>query len=460
MAQGLKKNRSRFLCNHCGAEYSKWQGQCTACGQWNTLEEQVAISSQHYAGSSQEHALDLSTISQQESVQRLSTHSQELDRVLGGGLVPGSVILIGGDPGIGKSTLLLQTLCKSSQQHPVLYVSGEESLQQIALSAQRLQLDLKQVMALNTVDADHVHQEVLRLKPAMVVIDSIQTFTTASAQAQAGSVTQIKEVARSMTILAKTTETIVILVGHVTKDGQLAGPRVLEHIVDTVLYFENQTANQRYRILRSQKNRFGPVNEVGIFAMTDRGLVDLADPTSLLLSSQRLSGSAVSVIWEGSRPFIIEIQALVDKSQPNHTRRVCVGIDQQRLGMLLAIINRYTRFKTYDLDIFMNVVGGLKISETCTDLALIAALFSAIEGKPWPHDLILLGEVGLSGELRPVLNSSERLQEAKRYGFKQAIIPKSNKGLKKTAMTLHAMDRIDALYDFFKNLTERPNKLT
>lgn len=429
----MKKEKIHFSCNACGAVFSKWQGQCLDCKAWNSLTEErsVALSrnsirNSGYAGAANPKVV-LMTQVELEKQERQTTYIKELDRVLGGGLVPGSVVLIGGDPGIGKSTLLIQTLCQLSQTQNALYVTGEESLQQVALRARRLGLKEDSLKLLTETRVEEIIQIADKEKPQVMVVDSIQTLFTEMLQSAAGSVSQIRESAAQLVQFAKQSGVALFLVGHVTKEGTLAGPRVLEHMVDTVLYFEGER-DGRFRVVRATKNRFGAVNELGIFAMTDRGLKEVNNPSAIFLSryEQAVSGSAVMVTWEGSRPILAEVQALVDESHLSNPRRITVGLDQNRLSMLLAVLNRHGSIPTYDQDIFLNIVGGMKISETAADLASLAAIISSLKNKPLAEKLVTFGEIGLAGEIRPVQNGQERLREAEKHGFIQAIIPKAN----------------------------------
>ncbi len=384
---------------------------------------------------------------------RFSCQISELDRVLGGGLVPGSVILLGGDPGIGKSTILLQCLAQISQQQQALYVTGEESLQQVSLRAQRLKLPNEYLKLLSSTCVEDIIAQATSSKPAVMVIDSIQTIFTNSLQSAPGSVSQIRESAAMLVRLAKQSNIAIFLAGHVTKDGQLAGPRVLEHMVDTVLYFEGD-GSTRYRVIRAVKNRFGAVNELGIFAMSDEGLKQVSNPSAIFLSrhEQPVSGSVIMVSREGTRPILVEIQALVTESHSGHPRRISIGLESNRLAMLLAILQRHGGIPLYDQDVFVNAVGGVRISETGADLAVLLAMLSSYRDRPVSNHLLVFGEVGLSGEIRPVPNGEERLREASKHGFETAIIPKANmprqknriKNLKLIPVN-HLADALDAL---------------
>lgn len=430
----MAKTKTQYACSACGADFPKWQGQCTECGEWNTLQEvQIEAASAKssrfggYAGT----AATVCALDAVEAVEesRIATGLDELDRVLGGGLVGGSVVLIGGDPGIGKSTVLLQTLAALGAQQKLqpLYVTGEESPQQVSLRAQRLGLDVGNVQLLTETQIERILHLAQSVKPKVMVIDSIQTAHTDVLQSAPGSVGQVRESAAQLVRFAKQTDTAVFLVGHVTKEGALAGPRVLEHMVDTVLYFEGDSSS-RYRVIRAVKNRFGAVNELGVFAMTDKGLREVKNPSAIFLSrhDEMVAGSVIMVTREGSRPMLVEVQALVDTSHMPNPRRVTLGLDQNRLAMLLAVLHRHGGVVTYDQDVFVNVVGGVRLQETGADLAVLLAILSSLRNHPLPHDLVVFGEVGLAGEIRPVPNGVERLHEAAKHGFKQAIVPKQN----------------------------------
>ena len=362
---------------------------------------------------------------------RMSSGLSELDRVLGGGLVPGSVVLMGGDPGIGKSTILLQSLCKISETDSVLYVTGEESLQQVTMRAQRLGLATGDFSLLTETQVEQITTQALMQKPKVMVVDSIQTIYTEMLQSAPGGVAQVRESAAQLVRFAKQTGITLLVVGHVTKDGALAGPRVLEHMVDAVLYFEGER-DGRLRLLRAVKNRFGAVNELGVFAMTDEGLKQVKNPSAIFLSKYQdpVAGSAVMATWEGTRPMLVEIQALVDTSHAPQPRRIAVGLDHQRIAMLLAVLNRHAGIATYDQDVFANVVGGVRVMETSSDLALVASIISSLRNRPLEEHTVIFGEIGLAGEIRPVPNGQERLKEAAKHGFKRAIVPEGNKSPK------------------------------
>jgi DNA repair protein RadA/Sms len=442
----MAKAKSIYTCAECGASNPKWQGQCPGCGQWNTLVETVAEATasgaNRYAGLAGGGQMqDLSAIRPREEP-RQPTGIEEFDRVLGGGLVPGGVVLIGGDPGIGKSTLLLQALARLTEAgQSVLYVSGEESAEQVALRARRLQLATRGLRLLPEIGLEKILATLQREKPLVAVIDSIQTLYSEALQSAPGSVAQVRECAAQLTRLAKQSGICVILVGHVTKEGALAGPRVLEHIVDTVLYFEGDT-HSSFRLVRAVKNRYGAVNELGVFAMTDKGLRGVANPSALFLSqhAQEVSGSCVMVTQEGTRPLLVEIQALVDTAHSPSPRRLTVGLDAQRLAMLLAVLHRHAGIVCFDQDVFVNAVGGVRIQEPAADLAVLLAIVSSLNNRPLPAKLVAFGEVGLAGEIRPAPRGQERLREAAKLGFTHALVPKANapkqaiKGIEVTAL--------------------------
>ncbi|MEG1833692.1 MAG: DNA repair protein RadA [Burkholderiaceae bacterium] len=431
----MAKPKTQYVCGECGGASPKWQGQCPQCQAWNTLAEvrleaasanRFSVSSRAGLVSAAEVA-DLAAI-EAEELPRTATGLEEFDRVLGGGLVPGGVVLIGGDPGIGKSTLLLQALAVMAQSgRKVLYVSGEESGAQIALRARRLGLDAYGMRLMAEIQLERIEAAIGAEQPEVVVVDSIQTLFSAELSSAPGSVAQVRECAAQLTRLAKQGGPCVILVGHVTKEGALAGPRVLEHIVDTVLYFEGDT-HSSFRLVRAIKNRFGAVNELGVFAMTDRGLRGVSNPSALFLSQHDASvaGSAVLVTQEGTRPLLVEIQALVDGSHLPSPRRLSVGLDQQRLAMLLAVLHRHAGIAAFDQDVFVNAVGGVKITEPAADLAVLVAINSSIRNRPLARGLVVFGEVGLAGEIRPAPRGQERLREAAKLGFSRAIIPRAN----------------------------------
>jgi len=429
----VAKSKVAFVCDQCGSDYPKWQGQCNDCGEWNTLK-QINVSGSRpakdrnsgFSGKLQS-AQPLSEVVTAESP-RLTSPFKELDRVLGGGMVPGSAILISGNPGAGKSTLLTQLLCRLADQMPALYVTGEESLAQIALRAERLQLPMKSLQVMSETSVTNICATAAELKPKVMVVDSIQVMFRDDVEASPGGVAQVRESAAHLIRYAKTTNTVLILVGHVTKEGNLAGPRVLEHMIDCFLMLEGDV-DGRYRTLRSSKNRFGAVNELGVFAMTDTGLMQVTNPSAIFLSrgDEPAAGSAVMVIWEGTRPMLVEAQALVDANNFGNPRRVAVGFDHSRLAMLLAVLHRHGGLQVSDQDVFVNAVGGIRVDETSSDLTLLLAIVSSFRDKPLPQDLIVFGEVGLSGEIRPVPNGQERIREAAKHGFTRAIVPAGNK---------------------------------
>ncbi|MFU2059036.1 DNA repair protein RadA [Avibacterium volantium] len=431
----MAKAKTAFVCNDCGAEYARWQGQCNACKAWNTITEirlapakaSRADRFSGYAGETQAKIQTLADISLQE-VPRFHSGFYELDRVLGGGIVPGSAILIGGHPGAGKSTLLLQVMCGLAQNMTALYVTGEESLQQVAMRANRLGLPTDRLNMLSETSVEQICHLADQLKPQIIVVDSIQVMHLADIQSSPGSVSQVRECAAFLTRYAKTRQVAIVMVGHVTKDGTLAGPKVLEHAIDCSLLLEGE-ADSRFRTLRSHKNRFGAVNELGVFAMTEQGLREVKNPSAIFLSrgEEDTAGSSVMVLWEGTRPLLVEIQALVDHSMLANPRRVAVGLEQNRLALLLAVLHRHGGLQMSDQDVFVNVVGGVKVSETSADLALLLALISSFRNRPLPKDLVVFGEVGLAGEIRPVPSGQERISEAAKHGFTRAIVPFANK---------------------------------
>ncbi|MCL5668599.1 MAG: DNA repair protein RadA [Gammaproteobacteria bacterium] len=427
----MAKDRLLYSCNACGAQSPKWAGQCPDCGAWNTLTETLVSGNTgrhaRYAPlSAASSVVEMAEVPHQDEA-RFATGVAELDRVLGGGLVIGSVVLIGGDPGIGKSTLLLQTLAALSERLQALYVTGEESLQQVSVRAQRLGVPGKKLRLLAETQVERILEAAAREQPRVMVIDSIQTLYTDLLQSAPGSVAQVRESAAQLVRYAKHAHCALFLVGHVTKEGTLAGPRVLEHMVDTVLYFEGDSGNT-FRLIRAVKNRFGAVNELGVFAMTDKGLREVSNPSAIFLSrhEQPVPGSVIMVTREGSRPLLVEVQALVDESQGGNPRRVTLGLDQNRLAMLLAVLHRHSGVAMYDQDVYVNVVGGVRVSETAADLAVLLAALSSLRNRPLPSDLVVFGEVGLAGEIRPVQSGEPRLREAFKHGFKRAVIPKAN----------------------------------
>ena len=428
----MAKAKSAYVCTDCGSEYSKWQGQCADCSAWNTLSEiRISSATQRgerlvgFAGAAAQvqtlDSIDLSTLPRQ------STGLAEFDRVLGGGLVAGSAILIGGNPGAGKSTVLLQVMCELAKQQSALYVTGEESLQQVAMRANRLGLPTDKLQLASETNIEAIISIAQKHQPRVMVVDSIQVMHTSDLQSAPGGVAQVRECAAYLTRYAKQSNTVVFLVGHVTKDGSLAGPKVLEHMIDCSILLEG-SSDSRYRTLRGQKNRFGAVNELGVFAMTEQGLREVKNPSAIFLSraDEDAPGSIVVVLWEGTRPLLVEIQALVDDTQLNNPRRVAVGLEQNRLSMLLAVLHRHGGLAVGGSDVYVNAVGGVKVLETGVDLAVLLAVVSSFRDRCLPRDLVVFGEVGLSGEIRPVPSGQERIQEAAKHGFKKAIVPKAN----------------------------------
>jgi DNA repair protein RadA/Sms len=429
----MAKSKIAYVCSECGANSSKWQGQCGDCGAWNTLTEFVetpatvaARRSGYAGGAALAQITRLDQVPQGVEV-RTEVGIGEFDRVLGGGLVEGSVVLIGGDPGIGKSTLLLQTLDALGARLPGLYVTGEESLGQVANRASRLGLSLANLRCLTETCVERIVAQLAAEKPKLAVIDSIQTIHSEQLPAAPGSVSQVRESAARLVRFAKEQGTSIFLVGHVTKEGGIAGPRVLEHMVDAVLYFEGESGS-RFRVLRAFKNRFGAVNELGVFAMGDRGLREVANPSAMFLSGTlaETPGSIVMVTREGTRPLLVEVQALVDQSSLSNPRRVSLGLEQNRLAMLLAVLHRHGGLAVFDQDVFVNVVGGIRVQETAADLPVLLAVLSSYRDKPLAEKTVSFGEVGLSGEIRPVPNGEERLREAASHGFRRAIVPRAN----------------------------------
>ncbi|NHZ79959.1 DNA repair protein RadA [Massilia sp. CCM 8695] len=457
----MAKAKTHYTCSDCGGISSKWTGQCTACHQWNTMVETVLDTpgvnrlsqTQHKSLAQTAPVLSLADI-EAVDVPRFGTGIEEFDRVLGGGLVSGGVVLIGGDPGIGKSTLLLQALANISHIKSTLYVSGEESGAQIALRARRLGVDGKELKLQAEIQLEKILGTLADLKPEVAVIDSIQTVYSDALTSAPGSVAQVRECAAQLTRVAKQTGVTIILVGHVTKEGALAGPRVLEHIVDTVLYFEGDPQSS-FRLVRAIKNRFGAVNELGVFAMTEKGLKGVSNPSALFLSQHdnQVPGSCVMVTQEGTRPLLVEIQALVDTSHLPNARRLSVGLEQNRLAMLLAVLHRHAGIAAFDQDVFINAVGGVKITEPAADLAVLLAINSSMRSKPLPRGLVVFGEVGLAGEIRPAPRGQERLREAAKLGFSIAMIPKANVPKQKIeGMTIVAVERIDEAFNKLREL--------
>ncbi len=453
----MAKAKTIYTCTECGGQAPKWQGQCPGCGEWNTLVETIAETAQTKNSRFQSLAKpsEVQSLGDVEAseVPRRTTGISEFDRVLGGGLVEGAVVLIGGDPGIGKSTLLLQALCHMGDSASVLYVSGEESAQQIALRAKRLALNAKPVHLLAEIQLEKIIATLADRKPQVAVIDSIQTVYSDALTSAPGSVAQVRECAAQLTRYAKQSGTSIVLVGHVTKEGALAGPRVLEHIVDTVLYFEGDT-HSSFRLVRAFKNRFGAVNELGVFAMTEKGLREVSNPSALFLSQhgKEVAGSCVMVTQEGTRPLLVEVQALVDEAHAPNSKRLSVGLEQNRLAMLLAVLHRHAGIACFDQDVFVNAVGGVKITEPAADLAVLLAIVSSLRNKALPEKLVVFGEVGLAGEVRPVQRGQERLKEAAKLGFTHAIIPKANKPKQAIAgMEVIAVERVEAAVEWSRS---------
>ena len=450
------KTKTAYVCDDCGAEHSKWQGQCGTCSAWNTLSRvnvtPVASAALGYAGVTAE-VKKLGDIEAVEA-QRIRSGFTELDRVLGGGFVPGSVVLIGGDPGAGKSTLLLQASTALAANQGVLYVTGEESLQQLALRAQRLQLPMDGLSVAAETRAEVIAKLVETQRPKIVILDSIQVMQMESVESTPGSVTQVRETASFFTRLAKQQDIIIVLVGHITKEGGIAGPKVLEHMIDCFMMLDSP-AGSRYRTLRGHKNRFGAVNELGIFAMTDLGMKEVANPSAIFLQRGDVDspGSIATVTWEGTRPLLVELQALVDDAAGGHPKRVAVGLDQQRLAMHLAVLHRHCGIALSDQDVFANVVGGVRITETGADLALLLAVLGSFRDRVLPRELIVFGELGLTGELRPVANGQERLREAAKHGFKAAIVPFANRPKEPVgSMTVHGVKTLPAALEVLQSL--------
>lgn len=442
----MARDKSVFVCNECGAQSPKWQGQCPACAAWNTLIESVAEQSKsRYQALAATSKLQPISAVEARDVARFSSGVGEFDRVLGGGLVQGGVVLIGGDPGIGKSTLLLQGLSAISAERRAIYISGEESAQQIALRAERLQVSQSKLEFLAEIQLERIVEILRAEKPDVAVIDSIQTLYSEALQSAPGSVAQVRECAAALTRVAKQHGITLILVGHVTKEGALAGPRVLEHIVDTVLYFEGDPQSS-FRLVRAFKNRFGAVNELGVFAMSDKGLRGVANPSALFLSrhEHNVPGSLVMVTQEGTRPLLVEIQALVDDAHSPNPRRLGLGLEQNRLAMLLAVLHRHGGVACFDQDVFVNAVGGVKIVEPAADLPVLLAIVSSLRNRALPEKLIAFGEVGLAGEVRPAPRGQERLKEAAHLGFTRAIVPHANAPKTPIAgLTVLAVKRLD-----------------
>ena len=460
----MAKEKTLFTCNACGGTSPRWLGKCPSCGAWNSLVETVAESAsggknrlgvpQGCAGVANAQPVTPLAAMEAQDVARTPSGLSELDRVLGGGVVEGGVVLIGGDPGIGKSTLLLQAMDALQRSGlPTLYVTGEESGAQVALRSRRLGIEGSQVNLLAEIQLEKILATIDAVQPAVAVIDSIQTVYSDQLSSAPGSVAQVRECAAHLTRMAKSTGITVILVGHVTKEGALAGPRVLEHMVDTVLYFEGDT-HSPHRLIRAIKNRFGAVNEIGVFAMTEKGLKGVSNPSAIFLSqhSEPVPGSCVLVTLEGTRPLLVEIQALVDGGSPA-PRRLSVGLERDRLAMLLAVLSRHAGVACADQDVFVNAVGGVRISEPAADLAVMLAITSSLRGRPLPRGFIAFGEVGLAGEIRPAPRGQERLKEAAKLGFTTAIVPKANAPKKAIpGLSIHAVERVDEAMDTLRGL--------
>jgi DNA repair protein RadA/Sms len=449
------KPKTLYSCSECGGTSPKWLGKCPHCNAWNTLVESIAEASGKNRFQSLVAAQPVATLSEIDAtdVDRQPTGIDELDRVLGGGIVAGGVVLIGGDPGIGKSTLLLQALDAMARRMRTLYVTGEESGAQVALRSRRLGLDGSQVRVIAEIQLEKIIATLAAEQPAVCVIDSIQTVYSEQLTSAPGSVAQVRECAAQLTRCAKSTGVSIVLVGHVTKDGTLAGPRVLEHIVDTVLYFEGDT-HSSFRLVRAIKNRFGAVNEIGVFAMTERGLKGVSNPSAIFLSThgEPVPGSCVLVTIEGTRPMLVEVQALVDSGGPS-PRRLSVGLDRDRLAMMLAVLHRHAAIACLDQDVFVNAVGGVRISEPAADLAVMLAIQSSLRGKPLPRGFIAFGEVGLAGEVRPAPRGQERLKEAAKLGFSVAVVPKANAPRRPIeGLTVHAVERIEQAIELARGL--------
>ncbi|WP_395139400.1 DNA repair protein RadA [Schlegelella aquatica] len=452
----MAKEKTVYVCTECGGTSPKWLGKCPHCNAWNTLEETVPESGSRHRFQALAKSSPVTTLAEIEAsdVERVPTGIEELDRVLGGGIVAGAVVLIGGDPGIGKSTLLLQALEALSRRMRTLYVTGEESGAQVALRARRLGLDGSGVRVQAEIQLEKILATIEAEKPDVAVIDSIQTIYSEQLTSAPGSVAQVRECSAQLTRTAKASGTAMVLVGHVTKEGALAGPRVLEHIVDTVLYFEGDT-HSAFRLVRAFKNRFGAVNEIGVFAMTERGLKGVANPSAIFLSTHNepVAGSCVLVTLEGTRPMLVEIQALVDSSPIPSPRRLSVGLEQNRLAMLLAVMHRHAGIACYDQDVFVNAVGGVRISEPAADLAVMLAIQSSLRGRPLPRGFLTFGEVGLAGEVRPAPRGQERLKEAAKLGFSVAVVPKANAPKKPIeGLAIHPVERVEQAIDVVKGL--------
>jgi DNA repair protein RadA/Sms len=464
----MAKQKTAYVCSDCGAEHTQWQGQCMACNEWNTLTRillgpaTAPSAPKNFkrppsggdTGAPVGAVQTLGKIDLEEQP-RFTTTIGEFDRVLGGGLVPGSAVLIGGNPGAGKSTLLLQVMCHLSQTMEALYVTGEESLQQVGMRAKRLGLPMDNLKMLAETNVTEITRVAEECQPKIIVVDSIQVMYSADVTSAPGSVSQVRECAAYLIQYAKQTGTALFLVGHVTKDGTLAGPKVLEHMIDCFMMLDGD-GDSRYRTLRGQKNRFGAVNELGVFAMTGTGMKEVKNPSAIFLAREEeiSPGSIVVVLWEGTRPLLVEIQALVDASQYGNPRRVSVGLDNNRVAMLLAVLHRHGGMFMADQDVFVNVVGGVRVAETSADLAVLLAIVSSFRDKALPRELVVFGEVGLAGEIRPVPSGQERLSEAAKHGFIRAIVPKANAPKKKiNGMDVIAVSKLsDAIDALLSNL--------
>ncbi len=446
----MAKAQKAYVCGDCGASTTKWQGQCPACAAWNSQEPRIVEAGRTIASLPDVSVQRLADVGG-ETVPRIHTGLSELDRALGGGLVPGSAVLIGGDPGIGKSTLLLQAAARLQTAGSTLYASGEESLQQVSLRGHRLGLPLEKVIAIATTRVEDVLAAVEQTRPGCVIVDSIQTMMTDLLPSAPGSPNQLRTCASLLVRLAKQTGITVILVGHVTKDGQIAGPRLLEHMVDVVLYFESEIAS-RFRILRAVKNRFGAANELGIFVMTEGGIREVKNPSALFVSQRTdpVPGSVVTAVHQGSRPLLVEVQALADQGGSGPPRRVAIGLEANRLTLLLAVMHRHAGISTHSSDVFVNVVGGVRIAEPAADLAALLATISSVRDRPLPRDLVVFGEVGLAGEVRPVAYGEERLREAAKVGFHRALVPKANQP--RQAIAGMEVIAVDSLHDVMRVL--------
>ncbi|MHA7835318.1 MAG: DNA repair protein RadA [Algiphilus sp.] len=448
----MAREKTRYVCQQCGAQAMQWSGQCGDCGAWNSMEMQTdpggARAARRTASAARDAARRVQVLSEvsEDLVPRMASGMPEFDRVLGGGFVPGGVVLIGGDPGIGKSTLLLQVLAQMQAATPTLYVTGEESPSQVALRARRLGLPRLDLPVLAETGVEDILAAAAASRPGLMVIDSIQTLHSSALESAAGSVSQLRESAAQLVHYAKRENCCIVIVGHVTKEGAIAGPRVLEHMVDSVLYFEHDVGS-RYRVVRAVKNRFGAVNELGVFSMEAAGLREVANPSAIFLSghSTPVPGSAVTVTRQGSRPLLVEVQALVDRAQSGNPRRVTQGTDGSRLAMLIAVLNRHGGVSLADQDVFANVVGGMRIQETAADLPLLLAAVSSLRGRPLPARTVIFGEVGLAGEIRPVQQGEERLREASKQGFQRAIVPAANRPRRGVQLGMHidAVERLE-----------------